>query len=212
MFGAVGANDESRKSLGKVDKDHSWYLWAFYFQNLFEEKCQDALSLLEQYPGGITHKMARAPQALFAAFIYSHLGQQGKADSAFRTALEILEEEIQAHKDDHGYQSAVGLAHAGLGNREEAIRAGKKAIEILPLSKDAFYGVPPQLDMALIYDMLGETDLAMDHLETVLSIPNYFNTKWLLQDIRYKNIRKSRRYENLIATYTPVVDFENLNQ
>ena len=86
-------------------------------------------------------------------------------------------------------------------------RQGKQAIEILPLSKDAFYGVPPQLEMALIYDLLGETDLAMDHLEKVLSIPNYFTINWLIPDIRYKNIRNTSRFRDLIATYQPVVDF-----
>jgi TolB-like protein/lipopolysaccharide biosynthesis regulator YciM len=211
LISADKANDESRKSLEKVHKDHSWYLWAFYFQNMFEVKYQDLLKLLEHYPEGITHKMMRAPQALLAAHIFSILNQQDKADSAYSVALEILEEEIQTHEDDHRYQSALGLAYAGTGNREAAIRAGKRAIEILPLSKDAFYGVPPQLEMALIYDMLGETDLAMDHLEKVLSIPNYFSINWLLPDARYKNIRSSESYEKLIATYTPVVDFAGIH-
>jgi TolB-like protein/Flp pilus assembly protein TadD len=210
LIAADKANDESRKSLEKVDKDHSWYLWSFYFQNLFEGRYQEVLELLEEYPGGVTHKMMRAPQALLAAPVFSFLNQQAKADSAYRVALEIMLEEIQTHQDDHRYQSALGLAYAGAGNREEAIKAGKKAIEILPLSKDAFYGVPPQLEMALIYDLLGETDLAMDHLEKVLSIPNYFNINWLLPDIRYKNSRNSSSFEKLIATYTPVVDFAHL--
>jgi tetratricopeptide (TPR) repeat protein len=151
--------------------------------------------------------MTLAPQALLSAYFFSHLDQTERADSAFRSALDILENEIQMHQDDHRYQSALGLAHAGLGNREAAIQAGKRAIEILPLTKDAFYGVPPHLEMALIYDMLGETDLAMDHLEKVLSIPNYYTINWLIPDIRYKNIRNSSRYKDLIATYQPVVDF-----
>jgi tetratricopeptide (TPR) repeat protein len=204
-----GANSESRKSLEKIDKDHVWYLWAFYFQLLFEGNFQDALVLLEQYPDGINHKMTRAPQPLLSAYIYSQLNQQDKADSAFRKALDIMEEEVQEHQDDHRYQSALGLAYAGVGNREEAIQAGKLAIEILPLSKDAFYGVSPHLEMALIYDILGESDMALDHLEQVLSIPNYFNVNWLKQDVRYENIRNSSRYDTLITTYNPVVEFAN---
>jgi tetratricopeptide (TPR) repeat protein len=104
----------------------------------------------------------------------------------------------------------MGLAHAGAGNKREAIEAGQKAISILPLSKDAFYGVSPLLEMALIYDMLGETDLAMDHLEMVLSIPNYYTVEYLKRDVRYKNIRKNKRYEDLITRYKPVIDFKKL--
>jgi len=57
--------------------------------------------------------------------------------------------------------------------------------------------------MALIYDILGESDLAIDHLEKVLSIPNFFTVEWLKRDIRYKNIRTNNRYDDLIAKYAP---------
>ncbi len=133
---------------------------------------------------------------------WNHLNQRDEAVAAFGKALEIMEVEIITHQDDHRYHSALGLAHAGLGNKKEAIEAGKKAIEILPLSKDAFYGVSPLLEMALIYDILGESDLAIDHLEKVLSIPNFFTVEWLKRDIRYKNIRSNSRYGDLIAKYT----------
>lgn len=89
-----------------------------------------------------------------------------------------------------------------MGYKKEAIEAGKRAIEILPLSIDAFYGVSPHLEMALIYDLLGESDLALDHLEKVLSIPNFFNVEWLRRDVRYKNIRSNVRYGDVIARYS----------
>jgi hypothetical protein len=85
----------------------------------------------------------------------------------------------------------------------QAIEAGQTAIELLPLSKDAFYGVSPLLEMALIYDLLGESDLAIDHLEMVLAIPNFFTTEFMKRDVRYKNIRTNNRYEDLIARYSP---------
>ena len=88
--------------------------------------------------------------------------------------------------------------------KQEAIEAGQKAIDLLPLSKDAFYGNSPLLEMALIYDLLGESDLGLDHLEMVLSIPNFYTTEWLKRDMRFKNIRKHSRYEDLNATYTPI--------
>ncbi len=200
-FSEKGATDESRNALGKIDKDHSWYLWAFYFQEIFEGNYETALGLVEQYPKGIDHKATRAPKELLAAQLYGILNMGNQARDEYGKALEILVESIKSHPDDHRYQSALGLAHAGLGHRKEAIEAGKRAIEILPLSKNAFYGGSPHLEIALIYDMLGESDLAIDHLETVLSIPNYFTVEWLKRDVRYKNIRTNPRYENLISTY-----------
>lgn len=200
-FSEEGPSNESRNALEKIDKDHDWYLWAFYYQELFEGNFQAALDLVNQYPNGVNHKMTIAPKEILLAHIYAVTAREELAKVEYKKALEILEESIKSHPDDHRYQSALGLAHAGLGNRTEAIEAGKKAIEILPLSKNAFYGVPPLLEMALIYDMLGESDLALDHLETVLSIPNYFTVEWLKRDVRYENIRTNPRYDGLISTY-----------
>ena len=202
IFGEMGANIESREALERINEDHDWYLYAFYFQEIFEGNFETALSLVEKYPNGIDHKATRSPKELLAAFMHNHLNHRDEAVAAFRKALEIMEVEIITHQDDHRSHSALGLAHAGLGNKKEAIEAGKKAIEILPLSKDAFYGVSPLLEMALIYDILGESDLALDHLEKVLSIPNFFTVEWLKRDIRYKNIRSNSRYGDLIAKYT----------
>lgn len=205
-----GANSESRKALEKIESKESWYLYAFFFQELFEGNYEATLQLINQFPNGIDHKMTLLPQSLLAAFIYSHLGKEAEAEASYAKALDILKEEIKNHQDDHRYQSAMGLAYAGLGYKQEAMEAGKKAIEILPLSKDAFYGVSPLLEMALIYDMLGESDLAIDHLESILSIPNFFSVNWLIDDPRFKNIRSNSRYDKLIETYTPVVNFKNL--
>jgi len=198
-----GPNTESRKALEKVSKDHSFYLYVFYYQEILEGNYHEALSLAEKYPNGIDNKSTLVPKELLAAFIHAHLNQNDKALLEYGKALEIMQEAILTHQDDHRYQSALGLAYAGLGKREEAIRAGKKAIENLPLSKDAFYGTVPHLEMALIYDLLGESDLALDHLERVLSIPNFYSVEWLKRDVRYKNIRSNARYEDLIAAYTP---------
>jgi len=203
IFGDKGANSESREALERINEDHSWYLYAFYFQELFEGNFEAALRLVEKYPNGIDHKSTRSPKELLAAFLHNHLNQRDEALASFGKALEILKVEIITHHDDHRYHSALGLAQAGLGNKKEAIEAGKKAIEILPLSKDAFYGVSPLLEMALIYDILGESDLAIDHLEKVLSIPNFFTVEYLKRDIRYKNIRTNNRYDDLIAKYAP---------
>ena len=200
-FSETGPNDESRKALKKIDKDHDWYLWASYFQELYEGNNEAVLRLIEQHPKGIENKATRAPKELLAAHIYVLLNMKDQAKDEFGKALGLLDEAIKTHPDDHRYQSALGLAHAGLGHRKKAIEAGERAIEILPLSKDAFYGVPPHLEMALIYDMLGESDLAIDHLEQVLSIPNYFTVEWLKRDLRYKNIRTNPRFEELISTY-----------
>ncbi len=73
IFGEMGANIESREALERINEDHDWYLYAFYFQEIFEGNFETALSLVEKYPNGIDHKATRSPKELLAAFMHNHL-------------------------------------------------------------------------------------------------------------------------------------------
>ena len=80
---------------------------------------------------------------------------------------------VKKHPDDPRYHSSLGIAYAGIGQKDEAIREGKKAVELLPLSKDAAYGIPYAQDLAVIYTMTGEHNAALDQIEHLLSIPSW---------------------------------------
>ena len=76
IFAQKGANIESRQALEKVDKDHDWCLYGFYFQELFEGNIEAIPELLEKYPRGIDNKLTRAPKELLEAYIHTYLDQQ----------------------------------------------------------------------------------------------------------------------------------------
>ena len=50
--------------------------------------------------------------------------------------------------------SSLGLAYAGLGLNEAAVREGANAVALLPVSRDAVYGLPYLWDMAAIYAIM----------------------------------------------------------
>ena len=79
---------------------------------------------------------------------------------------DMLETRIQEHPDDDRFRSALGIAYAGLGRKEDAIREGKLGVELLPMSKEAWRGAYREEDLARIYTMVGEHDAAIDRLET----------------------------------------------
>ncbi|NQT64386.1 MAG: hypothetical protein HQ556_15600 [Candidatus Marinimicrobia bacterium] len=63
------------------------------------------------------------------------------------------------------------------GNKAKAIDAGKRAIELEPVSKDALNGPDHHFRLAIIYNFVGETELAIDELEYLLSFKSGY-TKW----------------------------------
>ena len=66
----------------------------------------------------------------------------------------------------------LGMIDAGLGQKEEALREGRRAVELVPIAKDGTDGPPVAFHLALIYAWTGERDLAIEQLEIVSKIPN----------------------------------------
>ena len=60
-----------------------------------------------------------------------------KARAAFTAARAEQEKLVRAHPDDAGALCVLGLIDAALGRKEEALREGRRAVELLPMEKDA---------------------------------------------------------------------------
>ncbi len=79
---------------------------------------------------------------------------------------------------------------------------GERAVELLPRSTDAFYGIPYLLDQAAISAMVGDEESALDQLEHLLTIPSWVTRVWLENDFRFDTLRESRRFQALLERYT----------
>jgi tetratricopeptide (TPR) repeat protein len=172
-FQLKGADEDSREAFSHINKNHSWYLWSMFHQEMFEDRFDSALELIKEYPNRVNSKMARIPQPLLKAYIYTHQNKKEQAKQEFELSLTELKLAIDSKPDDDRTHSALGLSYSGLGMREDAVFHGKKAMELMPYSEEAIYGQPAIPDMALIYTMLGEFHLAFEHLETILAGPSY---------------------------------------
>ena len=75
--------------------------------------------------------------------------------------------------------SLLGMIDAGLGRKEEALREGRRACELLPISKDAIDGVTLAVNLAQIYAWTGERDLAIEQITAVQRMPNYLSYGFL---------------------------------
>ena len=94
----------------------------------------------------------------------------------------------------------LGLALAYLGRKAEAIREGRRGVELMPISRDAYFGPYNQLQLVRIYLLTGEPDLALDQLEPLLRMPFYLSPGWLRIDPAFDGLRTQPRFGALLVT------------
>ncbi len=197
-----GANVQSREALASVGEEHEFYLWSWYWQEVGEGNYEEALQLLSDTTSSwVSHKLYTRPKPMLAAFIYEYLNKNDLAYEGYKSAKTLLEKMVMEHPDDPRYHSSLGIAYAGIGRKKEAISEGEKAVELLPMAKDAAYGIPYVHDLAVIYTMTGEYDLALDQIEYLLSVPSWLSTAWLNMDLCFAPLRTLPRYRELITKY-----------
>ncbi len=163
--GASGATRTTLEAMPAEIRDE-WVDWAWFRQGLIEGKYQEALDrIAAKSDGWIRVKISAEPVPMLSAQIYELMGDKQRALAAYETARKMLEAEVQAHPDDPRYHSSLGVTYAALGRRDEAIREGKRAVELLPVTKDAVYGLPGVIDLAHIYTLVGDHRAALEQLE-----------------------------------------------
>ena len=165
---------------------------------LLQRKFPDALALLKQLPQDVSqHK----PRELFDGAIYTFLKDKERALSAFERARPIAERALRESPDDASRHVTLGMILAGLGEKESAIAEGKRAVELLPESQDAFDGPKMTVALAQIYAWTGESDQALQLLDRSLSTTNGVTVPFLKLDPIWDPLRTDPRFQALVAKH-----------
>jgi tetratricopeptide (TPR) repeat protein len=199
-----GAREEAREAFEAVPTSHSWLPWVWYWQLMYEGKYGEALEQLSSVPGDwIKIKIDAKPKVLFEAFAYEALDKRKLAATAYEEATSVLEVEVEKHPDDPRYRSSLGVAYAASGRTDDAVREGKLAMELLPVSKDALYGIPYIIDLAHIYTLAGDFPNALDTIEDILSSPSSLSVPLLEADPRWNPLRDNPGFQRILEQYAP---------
>ncbi len=198
-----GPCKESRDVLKFLSEKHEWYLFTLCWQEVGDGNYEKALQLMSDTDRvwGTRTKMWAIPPDMFRAIIYDYLEQHENARKAYEASLAPLEKIVKEVPDDPRYRSSIGIAYASLGRKADAIREGKKAVELLPVTKDAVYGIGHLQDLALIYVKSGEFNMALRQIEQLLSIPSWISPVWLGWDIRFAPMKSYPGYDELLKKY-----------
>jgi serine/threonine-protein kinase len=138
------------------------------------------------------------PKAQLSAQIHGLMNNPQLAHADYDNARALLELKLQEQPQDSRLHSSLGIAYAGLGRMEEAIREGGLGVELLPVSKEAWGGSYRVKELARIYVMVGEYDAAMDQLEFLLSRPGEISIPLLRLDPTWEPLRHHPRFQKLL--------------
>jgi serine/threonine-protein kinase len=175
---------------GKTDIAASRYYW--WIVRIIEPDGRKVIAA--SHPGTDS-----AGYALHLARMYRLLGDEKNEYLYSDSAKNILEDKIALRPEDARFNSQLGLAYAGLRNRDLALTHAGRALELLPTSRDAFDAIFFVVNMAEVHVIFGEYDEAIDNLEHLMMIPGFMSAPYLRLDPLWKPLHSHPRFQRLIS-------------
>src|SRR5947208_1314896 len=201
--GDLGAAEKVFPSTPPESDPEGLITWARAWILTLERKFPEALQVLEQFPGEtmFTTTTAPAPKTLLQGLIHLLQGDKTKAQPELEHARRISEKLLREAPEDSTRHAQHGLILAALGQKQEAIAEGKRAVELLPESQDALDGPHATANLAQIYAWTGEFDEAFRLLDHLFAVPSNLTVPMLKLDPAWDPLRQDPRYQALIEKY-----------
>jgi TolB-like protein/predicted Ser/Thr protein kinase len=128
---------------------------------------------------------------------------EDKARSTFTAARAEQERTVQAQPNYAPALCLLGLIDAGLGRKAEALREGLRAVDLLPVEKDAINGPAMIKYLAMIGAWVGDNDFACEQLATAVRLPNSPSYGQLKLLPFWDALRDDPRFEKIVASLAP---------
>ncbi len=145
------------------------------------------------------------PAALWRGQASAAKGENEAARSAFLEAKEAMEEKRRTEGESAGTESYLSLAYAGLGEKDAALQAGRRATELLPISQDVLSGAWYLYQLAQVEAQFDEHELAIRHIEQLLAAPAgfYLSAASLGTDPAWDPLRTDPDFQKLCEDNAP---------
>jgi len=121
-----------------------------------------------------------------------------------RLTLSLVQLLGAGQPDDARIHAELGKVYGHLGFKDEAIREGKVAVNLIPVSRDALLGPVFLEALAEIYTIVGDYDAAIDKLEYLLESPAGtfgLHIGELKVNPVWDQLRDSPRFQKLLEQY-----------
>src|SRR6266487_2136907 len=202
--GDLSAAEKVFSSVPPENDETGLTTWGRAWILTLERKFPDALQVLERFRGEtmFTTTTAPTPKAFAEGMIHLLQGDKTKARAEFESAREISGKLLLEAPGDAARHAQHGLILAALGQRQEAVAEGKRAVELRPESQDALDGPQGTAALAQIYAWTGESDEAFRLLDHLFAIPTNLTVPMFKLDPAWDPLRKDPRYQTLIDKYS----------
>lgn len=140
----------------------------------------------------------RTPRSFCEGLAARVFGDKEAAVNSFEEAREEMETVLKKQPDYPEAISVIGMIDAALGRKEDALREGRRAVELLPVTKDVMTGSELLRNLALIYAWTGEKELALDQIAVALQGPGHITYGQLLLHPWWDAIRGDPRFDKLV--------------
>ena len=180
----------------------NWLLCAFAERD--PAAARKALIALGENPASLGPIVdVRFNRPFMEGVIASMARDDAKVRSAFIAARAEQEKTVQAQPNYAPALCMLGLIDAGLGNKKEALREGRRAVELCPIEKDAVLGIAMVKYLAMIAAWAGEKDLACEQLAIAIRSPGDLSYGQLKLMPFWDPLRGDPRFEKIVASLAP---------
>ena len=181
-------------------KNNQYILYARYQSLMLAHDFNKACAVTKQMQAG--GQFATWTILSLRAEALPFCGQRAEARSDTRKLITQLKAALKKTPGNAMMHDTLGIAYAIAGMPEEGIRQGKRAVELFPMSKDAFFATGYLSTLAQIYAKAGRPEKAVAIFRKLLQIPagNDICIAILERDPTLNRIRNSPEFQKLLKT------------
>jgi TolB-like protein/Tfp pilus assembly protein PilF len=175
---------------------------------LYERNAIDADQVLARLGEGVfvaggENGNVQVSRAYLEGLVARMKGDTAAAQAAFSAARTQQEEAVRARPDYGPTVCVLGLIDAALGRKEEALQEGRRALELMPIAKDSLDGADVLYFYATICALTGESDLAIERLQTLAKIPSGLFYGDIRLNPYWDSLRGDPGFEKIVASLAP---------
>ena len=130
-------------------------------------------------------------------------GKHPSMEGGFAEARNQLKQKVEENPEDPQLLSVLAVVDALLGLKAEAIEEATRAVEMVPVSRDAMTGIGLVWNLATVYALTKEPDLAFRELAYLARTPNGIHYGDLKSSYELDSLRTDPRFDKLLAELAP---------
>jgi len=162
------------------------------------DAAETATALVSLSPEGMQRNNVPMSRSFCEGLAARARGDPTAAETAFTAARVELEKIVREQPNYAQALCTLGMIDAALGLKDDALHEGRRAVELLPVTKDAWTGAAVLTNLAITYAWAGERDLAIKQLEEVVRMPSPISYGQLRLHPFWDPLRGDPRFEKLL--------------